>query len=47
MLPTLTRMLMNMIDGLVLGWLVDRDFELARAALGAFADILGGLTRRP
>jgi AcrR family transcriptional regulator len=46
-LPILTRMLMNMIDGLVLGWLVDRDSELARGALEAFADTLGGLTRRP
>ena len=46
-LPTLTRMLMNMIDGLVLGWLVDRDSELARGALEAFADSLGSLTRRP
>ncbi|MDT7691426.1 MAG: hypothetical protein QOI75_793, partial [Pseudonocardiales bacterium] len=36
-LPVLTRMLMNMIDGLVLGWLVDRDSELARGALEAFA----------
>jgi len=40
-------MLMNMIDGLVLGWLVDRDSKLARAALEAFADMLGNLTRRP
>ncbi|HTF51678.1 MAG TPA: TetR family transcriptional regulator [Pseudonocardia sp.] len=46
-LPTLTRMLMNMIDGLVLGWLVDRDSKLARGALEAFADTLGNLTRRP
>jgi AcrR family transcriptional regulator len=46
-LPTLTRMLMNMIDGLVLGWLVDRDSELARAALDAFADSIGQLARRP
>jgi len=46
-LPVLTRMLMNMIDGLVLGWLVDRDSELARGALNAFADTLGALTRRP
>jgi len=46
-LATLTRMLMNMIDGLVLGWLVDRDSKLARAALEAFADTLGNLTRRP
>ncbi|HEX4356562.1 MAG TPA: TetR/AcrR family transcriptional regulator [Pseudonocardia sp.] len=46
-LPVLTRMLMNMIDGLVLGWLVDRDSELARAALNAFADTLSTLTRCP
>jgi AcrR family transcriptional regulator len=46
-LPVMTRMLMNMIDGLVLGWLVDRDSELARAALNAFADTLSTLTRRP
>jgi AcrR family transcriptional regulator len=46
-LPTLTRMLMNMIDGLVLGWLVDRDSQLALSALEAFADTLGSLTRRP
>jgi AcrR family transcriptional regulator len=46
-LPVLTRMLMNMIDGLVLGWLVDRDSELARGALEAFADTLGGLARHP
>jgi AcrR family transcriptional regulator len=39
---TLSRMLMNMIDGLVLGWLVDRDSERARRALDAFADALGG-----
>jgi len=44
-LPVLSRMLMNMIDGLVLGWLVDRDSELARGALEAFADTLGTLTR--
>jgi TetR/AcrR family transcriptional regulator, regulator of biofilm formation and stress response len=46
-LPTLTRMLMNMIDGLVLGWLVDRDSQLALGALEAFADTLGNLTRSP
>ncbi|HWN32646.1 MAG TPA: TetR family transcriptional regulator [Pseudonocardia sp.] len=46
-LPVLTRMLMNMIDGLVLGWLVDRNSELARAALNAFADSIGQLTRPP
>jgi AcrR family transcriptional regulator len=46
-LPVLTRMLMNMIDGLVLGWLVDRDSELARGALEAFADTLGGLAHHP
>ena len=46
-LPVLTRMLMNMIDGLVLGWLVDRDSALAHGALDAFADALGSLTRRP
>ena len=46
-LPVLTRMLMNMIDGLVLGWLVDRDSALARGALEAFADTLGTLTRQP
>ena len=44
-LPVLSRMLMNMIDGLVLGWLVDRDSALARGALEAFADTLGTLTR--
>ncbi|WP_028933699.1 TetR/AcrR family transcriptional regulator [Pseudonocardia spinosispora] len=44
-LPILTRMLMNMIDGLVLGWLVDRNSELARGALDAFADSLEGMSR--
>jgi len=46
-LPVLTRMLMNMNRRPVLGWLVDRNSELARAALNAFADSIGQLTRPP
>jgi AcrR family transcriptional regulator len=43
--PTLSRMVLNTIDGLVLGWLVDRDSVRARAALDALADAIGGFVR--
>ncbi|MDQ3053412.1 MAG: TetR family transcriptional regulator [Actinomycetota bacterium] len=42
-MPVLTRMLMTVIDGVVLGWLVDRDSDSALAALDALADLLATL----
>jgi AcrR family transcriptional regulator len=46
--PTLSRMIATVIDGLVLGWLADRDDTLTEAALDEFATIFAGLAgRRP
>lgn len=42
-MPVLTRMLMTVIDGVVLGWLVERDSDSALAALDALADLLATL----
>lgn len=42
-MPVLTRMLMTIIDGLVLGWLVDRDSSTALDALDSLADLLASL----
>lgn len=44
-LPVLSRMLLTVIDGAVLGWLVDRDSASALAALEALADSIGGFSR--
>ncbi|MDQ3715019.1 MAG: TetR family transcriptional regulator [Actinomycetota bacterium] len=46
-LPVLTRMLMTVIDGVVLGWLVDRDSLSAVAALDALTDLLATLAVQP
>jgi len=42
-MPTLTRMMATAIDGLVLGWLADRDDDSAEAALDEFATFFAGL----
>lgn len=44
-LPVASRMLVSFIDGMALGWVVDRNSGEARAALDAFADGLALLTR--
>lgn len=44
-LPVLSRMLTTTMDGLVLGWLTDRDDEVAEAALERFAGYFATLTR--
>lgn len=46
-MPVLARMLMTVIDGVVLGWLVDRDSLSAVAALDSLADLLATLAVRP
>jgi hypothetical protein len=38
-------MLVSFIDGMALGWIIDRNSSEARAALDAFADGLAALTR--
>lgn len=43
--PVLARMLSSGMDGLVLGWLADRDDEMAEAALEAFSSAVVGLLR--
>lgn len=45
--PVLARMLMTVIDGVVLGWLVDRDSPTAVAALDSLADLLATLAVPP
>lgn len=45
-MPVLARMLMTVIDGVVLGWLVDRDSSAALAALDSLADLLATLAVR-
>ena len=42
--PVLARMLSSGMDGLVLGWLADRDTEMAEAALDAFSTAVVGLS---
>jgi AcrR family transcriptional regulator len=42
-LPVLSRMVAAFLDGLMLGWLVDRDSKRATAALELFAEQLAGL----
>ncbi len=44
-MSTLSRMIATAIDGLVLGWLADRDDESAEAALAEFATFFAGLAR--
>ncbi len=44
-LPVLSRMLLTVVDGAVLGWLVDRDSAAALASLEALADSIGGFSR--
>jgi len=46
-MPVLARMLMTVVDGVVLGWLVDRDSPAALAALDALADLLATLAVPP
>jgi len=46
-MPVLARMLMTVIDGVVLGWLVDRDSPTAVAALDSLADLLATLAVPP
>jgi hypothetical protein len=43
--PVVSRMLVSFIDGMGLGWLVDRNTDEARAALEAFIDGLCLLAR--
>lgn len=44
-LPILARMLVNVLDGMTLNYIVDRDRKTARATLDAFAPILAGLAK--
>jgi AcrR family transcriptional regulator len=44
-LPVLSRMLTTAMDGLILGWLTDRNDELAEAALSRFADYFATLAK--
>lgn len=44
-LPILARMLVNVLDGMTLNYIVDRDRKAARAALDAFAPIVAGLAK--
>jgi TetR/AcrR family transcriptional regulator, regulator of biofilm formation and stress response len=44
-MPVLARMLLTVVDGAVLGWLVDRDGATARRALDALAESIGGFSR--
>lgn len=46
-MPIVARMLMNVIDGVVLSWLVDRDSPSAVAALDALTDLLATLAVTP
>lgn len=45
--PVLARMLMAVIDGVVLGWLVDRDSVAATAALDGLTELLATLAVSP
>jgi AcrR family transcriptional regulator len=44
-LPVASRLLACFVDGMALGWIVDRNSAEARAALDAFADGFAALTR--
>lgn len=44
-MPVLARMLLTVIDGVVLGWLVDRDSTAALAALDSLADLFATLAK--
>ncbi|PRZ43465.1 TetR family transcriptional regulator [Antricoccus suffuscus] len=44
-LPVLARMLVNVLDGMTLNYIVDRDRKAARAVLDSFAPILAGLAK--
>lgn len=44
-LPTISGMVVSMLDGLTLNWLVDRDSEKAHAVLDGFAAMLATLAR--
>jgi AcrR family transcriptional regulator len=44
-IPVLSRMFATTIDGLVLGWLADRDDAQAEESLMLFADLFAGLAR--
>lgn len=44
-LPVLARMVVNVLDGMTLNYIVDRDSKAARAALDAFAPIIAGLAK--
>jgi len=46
-MPVVARMLMTVIDGVVLGWLVDRDSPSAVAALDSLTDLLATLAVTP
>jgi len=43
--PVVARMLVSAFDGLVLGWLTDRDDAAAEASLAGYASAFAGLTR--
>ena len=43
-LPVLSRMLTSVMDGLIIGWLADRNDEVAKASLTRFADYFASLT---
>jgi len=45
--PVVARMLLTVVNGTVLGWLVDRDTPSAIAALGALIDLLATLAVTP
>jgi AcrR family transcriptional regulator len=44
-LPVLSRMMTSAMDGLLLGWLADRDDQAAEAGISHFADYFVSLTR--
>jgi AcrR family transcriptional regulator len=44
-IPVVSRMIVSFLDGSTLGWVVDRNSAVARAAVEAFASQLANLTR--
>ena len=46
-LPVLARIITTTLDGLVLGWLSDRDDAAAEATLTRFIDMIAGLAQPP
>ena len=44
-LPVLARMVVNVLDGMTLNYVVDRDSKAARATLAAFASVIAGLAK--